>query len=374
MMAGFGSHTARKGCRLVFILFAALAGSVVRMFAGEPVWHDAAAFPVYGKATDSTLTRYERLPASFRGVCRVPVWNLGRNSAGIALRFSSDSPYIKVRWTSMFCNTMSHMAETGVRGVDLYVLTDEGWRFAGAGRPKGKTTEATLVGGMDVCDREYMMYLSLYDGVDSLFVGVDENAVIGVPSVSLPDRSRPVIMYGTSILQGGCASRPGMAHTNIIGRMLGKEVINLGFSGNALLDFEIAGLMASVEDPGVYVLDYVPNASADQIREKGEKFFRILRDAHPDVPVIFIEDPEFPHTFFDKAIAAEVAAKNAAQKELFGRLKESGEKGIYYIGSEELIGDDGEATVDAIHFTDLGMMRYAGHVAPVIEKALKSRH
>ena len=132
--------------------------------------------------------------------------------------------------------------------------------------------------------------------------------------------------------------------------------------------------MASVEDPGVYVLDYVPNASADQIREKGEKFFRILRDAHPDVPVIFIEDPEFPHTFFDKAIAAEVAAKNAAQKELFGRLKESGEKGIYYIGSEELIGDDGEATVDAIHFTDLGMMRYAGHVAPVIEKALKSRH
>lgn len=162
-----------------------------------------------------------------------------------------------------------------------------------------------------------------------------------------------------------------MAHTNILGRRLDREVINLGFSGNALLDMEIAQLMASVEDPGLYVLDYAPNAYADMIDAKGEEFFRVIRDAHPDVPVIFIEDVIFPHTAFDNAIRAEVEAKNAAQKRLFDKLKKSGEKKIYYISAEGMIGEDGEATVDGIHFTDLGAMRYVDHILPVIRKALR---
>ena len=341
-------------------------------FAEEPVWHDAADFPLYGQVSDSVLTRYERLPASFRNISRAPVWNLGRNSAGLAVRFRSDSPSVTVRWTSMYGNTMSHMAETGVRGVDLYILEDGQWRFAGAGRPDGRTTDAVLVRNMDRADREYMLYLSLYDGVDSLYIGIPEDASISLPEVDLPSREHPVVMYGTSILQGGCASRPGMAHTNILGRMLGREVMNLGFSGNALLDYEIAGLMASVESPGAFVLDYVPNASADMIAEKGEKFFRILRDAHPDVPVIFVEDPEFPHSRFDKAIRSEVERKNAAQKVLYEKLRKAGEKHVYYVSSEGMIGNDSEATVDGVHFTDLGMERYASHLYPVIRKALRS--
>jgi lysophospholipase L1-like esterase len=178
-------------------------------------------------------------------------------------------------------------------------------------------------------------------------------------------------MYGTSILQGGCANRPGMAHTNIISRRLDREVINLGFSGNALLDMEIAHLMASVEDPGLFVMDYVPNASAQAIDEVGEQFFRIVRDAHPDVPVVFIEDVIFPFSTFDNLILEEVTKKNQAQKRLYKKLKKSGEKRIYYIGAEGMIGDDGEATVDGIHFTDLGMMRYVDHVLPTLKKALK---
>ena len=219
--------------------------------------------------------------------------------------------------------------------------------------------------------REYMLYLSLYDGVDSLEIGVDEGAVVEMPAVASPSREKPVVMYGTSILQGGCASRPGMAHTNIIGRCLDREVINLGFSGNALLDFEIAELMASVPDPGVFVLDYVPNASAGMIDEKGERFFRILRDSHPDVPIVFIEDPEFPHSVFDASIRAEIEQKNRAQRALYERLRKSGERRLYYIGSKGMIGDDGEATVDGIHFTDLGMERYVSHVLPVLKKALR---
>lgn len=263
------------------------------------------------------------------------------------------------------------MTDTGTKGLDLYALVDGQWRHVCSAQPQGKTSERKIIANMDPVEREYMLYLSLYDGVKALEIGVDEGAVLEQPAVDSPSREKPVVMYGTSILQGGCANRPGMAHTNIIGRRLDREVINLGFSGNALLDLEIAELMASVEEPGLFVLDYAPNAWDYLIDEKGEQFFRIIRDAHPDVPVIFIEDVIFPHSIYDKNIHAEVTKKNNAQKRLFARLKKQGEKKIYYISADGMIGDDGEATVDGIHFTDLGAMRYVEHVLPVFRKALK---
>ena len=112
-------------------------------------------------------------------------------------------------------------------------------------------------------------------------------------------------------------------------------------------------------------------ALMELIDENGEAFFRIIRDAHPDVPVIFIEDVIFPYTIFDNAIREQVENKNAAQKRLYTKLKKAGEKRIYYISAEGMIGEDGEATVDGTHFTDLGMMRYVDHVLPTIKKALR---
>lgn len=351
----------------------ALAVSSRSVSAQTVVYKDAAEFPVYGKVSDQTNLRYERLPSELQGVSRDPVWYLGRNSAGLFIRFRSNSTSIYARWESTFNNSMTHMTDTGTKGLDLYTLVDGKWRHVCSAQPQGKKSERKIIGNMDPVEREYMLYLSLYDGVSSLEIGVDEGATLDQPAVDSPSREKPVVMYGTSILQGGCANRPGMAHTNIISRRLDREVINLGFSGNALLDMEIAHLMAGVEDPGLYVLDYAPNAYADMIDENGEKFFRVIRDAHPDVPVIFIEDVIFPHTMFDNAIRAEVQEKNAAQKRLFDRLKRAGEKDIYYIAAEGMIGDDGEATVDGIHFTDLGAMRYVDHVLPTIRKALKNR-
>ena len=339
--------------------------------AQEVVYTDASAFPLYGKVSDATDGRYERLPSELKGVSRDPVWYLGTNSAGLFIRFRSNSTSIYARWESTYNNSMTHMTDTGTKGLDLYALVDGQWRHVCSAQPQGKTSERKIISNMDPVEREYMLYLSLYDGVKSLEIGVDAGAALDLPAVHRPSREKPVVMYGTSILQGGCANRPGMAHTNILSRRLDREVINLGFSGNALLDMEIAHLMASVEDPGLFVLDYVPNAWDYMIDEKGEEFFRIIRDAHPDVPVVFIEDVIFPHTIFDNAIREEVEKKNEAQKRLYRKLKKAGEKRIYYIGAEGMIGDDGEATVDAIHFTDLGAMRYVEHVLPTIRKALK---
>lgn len=356
--------------RLLLVCTAMFAG-VLSAFAQNVVYTDASTLPLYGQVSDQTNSRYERLPSELQGVCREPVWYLGRHSAGLYVRFRSNSTSIHVRWESTFNNSMTHMTDTGTKGLDLYALVDGQWRHVCSAQPQGKTSERKIIANMDPVEREYMLYLSLYDGVKALEIGVDEGAVLEQPAVDSPSREKPVVMYGTSILQGGCANRPGMAHTNIIGRRLDREVINLGFSGNALLDLEIAELMASVEDPGLFVLDYAPNAWDYLIDEKGEQFFRIIRDAHPDVPVIFIEDVIFPHSIYDKNIHAEVTRKNNAQKRLFARLKKQGEKKIYYISADGMIGDDGEATVDGIHFTDLGAMRYVEHVLPVFRKALK---
>lgn len=335
------------------------------------IYKDASEFPLYGRISDQTASRYDRLPSGLQDISREPVWYLGQNSAGLFIRFRSNSTSIYARWESTFNNTLPNMTDTGTKGLDLYALVDGKWRYVCSAQPQGRKSERRIIGNMDPVEREYMLYLSLYDGVSALEIGVDEGSVLALPEVDRPSREKPVVTYGTSILQGGCASRPGMAHTNIISRRLDREVFNLGFSGNALLDMEIAHLMASVEDPGLFILDYAPNAFADMIDEKGEEFFWIIRNAHPKVPVIFVEDVIFPFSDFDNCILKEVTDKNAAQKRLYEKLKKDGEKNIYYVGAEGMIGDDGEATVDGIHFTDLGMMRYVDHIMPVIRKCLR---
>ena len=354
-----------------YTLIIALCSVSVLLSAEGPQWHDASEFPVYGKITENTSARYERLPASFEGVSRGPVWELGRNSTGLYVRFRSNSPEIWLKWEPLFNNTMSHMADTGTKGLDLYAMSDEGWRYMRCVRmPEGKTSYEVSI-PCDAVEREYMLYLSLYDGVKTLSIGVKEGYRIGQPELESPRLAKPVIMYGSSLLQGGCCSRPGMAYTNILSRWLDREVINLGFSGNAKLDMEIAEYMASHPDPGVFVLEYVPNSGVKLIDEKAEQFFWILRKAHPDVPVIFVETPNYPRCYFNTHLRQLADERNKAQRRVYESVRKKGAKKVYYITSKGALGDDGEATVDGSHFTDLGMVRYAEHLMPTIKKTLR---
>lgn len=340
------------------------------------VFTDAATLPVFGKCVEGTTARYERLPEDISArLTRDEIRELGRNSAGLYVRFRSNAPSIDVRWFSTFCNVSRNQSPACTRGVDLYIL-DEGdgeWRFAGCGRPRAgeKMSVAEAVREMPPRMREYMLYLSLYDGVTKLEIGVPEGYAVLPPEADSPRSDAPIVMYGTSILQGGCASRPGLAYTAIISRRLDREVVNLGFSGNAKLDLEIAELMTRCPNPSVYVLDYVPNCSAAQIDSLGEAFFRILRDAHPDVPVIFVENAISPRARFNTRTKMSIADKNAAQSRLYTSLRAKGERNIYYAKGETLLDDDGEDTVDGIHYTDRGMFHYADALTPVISKALK---
>lgn len=355
--------------QILFFTMLCLFG--IKLQAQQLTYYDASRFPLLGKATQDTGARYERLPDSLKNISRPPLWNLSRNSAGMAIRFRSNSTRIAAKWETLSNNHMNHMTDVGVRGLDLYCWENNGsWRFVNSARPTGKKNQATIIANMQPKEREYMLYLPLYDGLVSLSIGIDSLAIIDQPLIDYPIRKKPVVFYGTSILQGGCASRPGMAHTNIISRRLNRECINWGFSGNAFLDLEVAKVIAEV-DANVFVLDFVPNASVEQMKERMKTFYHIIRNKHPDTPIIFIEDPIFTHTLYDERIAKEVQRKNDTLKEIFNRIKKGNEKNIIFISSKNMLGEDGEATVDGIHFSDLGMMRYADLVCPIIKKAIK---
>lgn len=335
----------------------------------QPIYHDASEFPLSGKISNDTETRYERLPAKLKDVSRPPVWGLGKNTAGLAVRFRSDSRQIAVKWEVLTDRKMNHMAPTGTKGLDLYCLENGAWTYVNTAIPTGKTSEATIISNMERKERELMLYLPLYDGVISIEIGIDSSAFIGQPKINLPEQSKPVVAYGTSILQGGCASRPGMAHTNILSRKLNREVINLGFSGNGQLDYEIAELMAEC-DASLYILDFMPNVSVAQINDRTEKFFRILRNKRPNTPIVFIENPMYPRAKYDQKVQKTVREKNEALHAVFNELKAKKEKNIWLIPSAGMIGTDGEGTVDGTHFTDLGFMRYAEYLYPKIQKII----
>ena len=352
-----------KTTQLIFIaLFLSL------MAKAQTVYYDASAFPLLGKISDATETRYERLPARLKEISREPVWELGKSTAGLAIRFCSDSRQISVKWETLYNGVMNHMAQTGSKGLDLYCLENGKWTYVNTARPTDKKSEATLISNMVRKERELMLYLPLYDGIVSLEIGIDSLAFIGLPKVDLPRRSKPIVAYGTSITQGGCASRTGMAHTNILSRRLNREIINLGFSGNGLLDEEIAELMCEC-DASLYIIEYA-NCTAEQITERTEKFFRILRDKHPDTPVVFVENPTYTYTRFDLESQNRVNEKNKALQAVFNDLKAKKEKNIWLIHTTGHIGTDSEATVDGAHFTDLGFLRNADFMYPKIKKII----
>jgi lysophospholipase L1-like esterase len=336
---------------------------------GQLKYHNADAFPLYGKISEETETRYERLPATLRTVSRAPMWELGKNTAGLFLRFRTNSTTLGLTWSLYENRIMSHMTPTGIKGFDLYCLENGAWQFVNSAQPAANARDnATIViSNMDGNEKEMMLYFPLYDGVTALQIGIDSAAFIAQPAVSAPVHEKPVICYGTSILQGGCASRPGMAHTNILSRRFNREFINLGFSGNALLDYEIAELIAARE-AALIILDFVPNATVQQMQEKMEKFYDIIRAKQPFTPILFIEDPPFPSAEYNRALQREVEDKNKTVREIFERIKARGDAPIEFISSEPMIGADHEATVDGIHFTDLGFMRYAGYLEPYIRK------
>lgn len=341
---------------------------------GKLLWYDVRPLRLEGQGWADVKAPFDRFPAGAEKLVRPPVWGLSRHSAGLCVRFVTAAPAVHARWTLTGKNlALPHMPATGVSGLDLYARTDAGgWRWVANGRPTGETTTARLAAGLPAGEREYLLYLPLYNGVKAVEVGLPKDAVLKRADDRPADRLTPVVFYGTSITQGGCASRPGMVHTAIVGRRLDRPVVNLGFSGNGTLDREVAGLLGEL-DAAVYVLDCLPNMNAAQVAERTEPFVTALRKARPRTPILLVEDRTFANAPFQPAVAKATADRRAALRAAFDKLTANGVSGLHYLPGDKLIGDDGEGTVDGSHPTDLGFQRqadaFAAALAPLLGAA-----
>lgn len=348
--------------RVFFVMMFALMPALVwGQKASELVYTDARELMLINQGFDNTELYYSRLPADMKDVTRKAVWDLGLNSAGLAVRFSTDAKAIGAKWTLLNNFNMAHMAGTGIRGIDLYCLDEKDtWRFIGTAQPNGKESSNVFVRNMSGQMRDYMAYLPLYDGVICVEIGVDSSAVIGMPQSNLltKGRCKPILFYGTSITQGGCASRPGMVYTSIISRERQQEVINLGFSGNARMDKSMAEIVARV-DAEQYVIDCLPNCTTRILRDSAYYFLTYLAEKHPDKPIFMVENVIFSYALVDVKSRNDLIEKNEYWHQLYKRLRKEGYRNLRYIPAKNLTGKDYEGSVDGAHQTDLGFLRMA---------------
>ena len=336
-------------------------------------------FLIEGTAIADSLKEspYDRLPISYKEKVREPVWDLSKASAGITVRFHSNSTSIGLKWTVLNDFDMPHMASTGIKGIDLYTKYNNKWRYvttAGAlvglktsqnkSIPSDSINEYELIKNMTPEFREYKLFLPLYDGVTKLEVGIDSTASIEKPS---PSAVKPIVFYGTSITQGGCASRPGMAHTNIISRKLDVDCINYGFSGNGRMEMPIVELISDI-DASFYVIECLQNMDSEQVRERVRPLVDMIRTKHPLTPIVLVENMMYTTAFLDQTIETTLIQENEALKNEFDKIIKRGTPNIFYIKDNQELLLDNDGTVDGVHLTDLGFLRYADYLIENFKK------
>ena len=335
-------------------------------------WFDIKNLGVEGKGWTETEAFFDRLPKKAKGVVRPPVWSLSKQSAGIAVRFVTNATAIKAKWELTSPNiALPHMAATGVSGLDLYVKTESGkWRWLAVGRPSKQKNNVSLTSGLIPGKREYILYLPLYNGVKSVEIGIPETSKLWKAPARKSGKDKPLIFWGTSITQGGCASRTGMVHTAILGRRLDRPVINLGFSGNGRMEPEVAKLIAEL-DASVFIMDCLPNVTANVVKKETEPLVKTLRAAHPETPILLVEDRTYSNAYLKKSSQDRHRTSRLELRNAYERLKKEGVKNLYYLEGNTLLGDDSEDTVDGSHPTDLGFFRQANAFEKVLKPILE---
>ncbi len=332
-------------------------------------WYDVTQWGVEGRILPDQERQqwFDRFPASAQQSVTKNVWNLSRDSAGMMVRFKTDATSIHVHYKLKKANlAMPHMPATGVSGVDLYARDSEGkWRWVQVTRPTSQEVKTEIVGGLAAGQREYAAYLPLYNGVEFMSIGVKP----GSHFEGLTPRQKPIVFYGTSITHGACASRPGMVHTAIVGRMLDAPVINLGFSGNGRMDKEVGDYLVQT-DAAAFVIDCLPNMGPADVTAKCIPLVKQLREAHPKTPIVLVEDRRNTNDWILPNRQAHHTRNHAALKAAHASLVGEGVTNLHYIPGDYLYGDDSEGATDGSHANDLGFMRQAILFEPVLRRAI----
>ena len=363
-----------------FATLACLAGTVQRDIAYcdrlHPVegisvtngikWIDGKILPIEGRAFDNTRAYYDRLPtgistnvnANVRGVL---TWH----TAGMQFRFATNSRKLVFRWKPTYpMLDRWHWPEAGVSGIDVYRFDAKRgkWLYEATGKPKTDGGELSL---RWTPGTPCLVNLPLYNGVKEFSLGVEPNAKVYALGSRKSGIDKPVVFYGTSITQGGCASRPGMSFVNIVGRNLDVPVVNLGFSGSGYMEYELSEVIARI-DASCYVLDCLTNMDGGKrpkVKDNYEPFIRNLRRLRPDVPIVMAGMPDVRQRGPN--------GKDRFVKSLYDRLVAEGWKNLVWLPKEEMFTDDFDGTVDGTHANDYGMTALAKGYGDAVRKALR---
>jgi lysophospholipase L1-like esterase len=336
--------------------------------ANDMQWHDVTSWGVEGRGFNGVGRFFDRLPADAQGKVPESVWELSHHAAGMAVHFDTDATAIHLRYGLLNPGlAMPHMPATGVSGMDLYGLDEMNWRWAAVFKPTAQQCEGPIIEVLESRMRRWRLYLPLYNGVESLSIGVPSEAKF----VSVPPREQqPIVFYGTSILHGACASRPGMAWPAIVGRRLDVPTINLGFSGSGKMEASVVERLARI-DAAAFVIDCAPNMSAREITNRTVPLVQTLRAARPHAAIVLVEDRRYSDGWIHAARREKNDLNARALRAAHEVLVASGITRLGYVEAAKLLGVDGQdGLTDGSHPNDHGMLAYADALTPELAKIL----
>ena len=329
---------------------------------GEP-------FTIWGLAPNRKGV-FCRLPEEFLPECNSGVQELAYHLAGACVRFATDADRIGILYTLRETGNMPHFTACGQSGMELFDESAHPQRQVktiipamadGRGCRKEQATWLPLPGGRM---RSYALWLPLYNGLERLLLGFPAEARL--EAGRKPHVEKPVVFYGSSITQGGCASKVGSCYTNLLARRLDAPIINLGFSGSGRGEASMARYIASLP-MSVFVLDYDHNApDENHLAATHEVFYRIVREAQPDLPIVMVSKPDFdPDRPADER-------RRAVIRRTWENARAAGDEHAFFVDGETFFGSTDRAlcTVDGAHPTDLGFLRMADTLDPLLRSLI----
>ncbi|SFS99339.1 N-terminus of Esterase_SGNH_hydro-type [Zhouia amylolytica] len=358
---------------LFLVVVGAFCGQMPLVFSQAGyTWKDGREFKIYGQLDDTNISYYKRLPDTLERHLRAPLWKLSEQASGLYIKFKTNTSSVSISYQVENPIAFPHMPSTGVSGVDLYAKSGDTWQWVSGNFSFKDTISYHFKGISSDEERMYRLYLPLYNQIKWLKVGVDSNAVF--QAIVKKSSTNPIIIYGTSIAQGACASRAGMAWTNILERTIDLPIINLGFSGNGRLEDPVINYIKRF-DASMFIFDCMPNFTSGQglnpiqARIRLKKAVLEIRSKHVETPILLVEHAGYSDAILQTGRKTIYENLNREVVATFKELQSQGIKNLYLLSREE-IGLGGNSFVDGTHPNDLGMYEYASAYGKKIKNIL----